>query len=88
MKRPGFEADRFAVMALDLAGGKPREVDPDWDRSAGDPRLGPDGKTLYVTADDNGEHRLFAVDLASGKVRAGRGRRPGRGLRAGRLGRS
>jgi len=73
MKRPGYEADRFAVMALDLAGGTAREVNPEWDRSAGDPKLGPDGKSLYVTADDNGEHRLFVVDLAGGKVRQAAG---------------
>ena len=28
MKTPGFEADRFAIMALDLATGAKREVDP------------------------------------------------------------
>jgi dipeptidyl aminopeptidase/acylaminoacyl peptidase len=28
-----------------------------------------DGKTLFVTADDEGQHPLFAVDTASGKVR-------------------
>jgi len=35
MKTPGFEADRFAIMALDLATGAKREVDPRWDRSPG-----------------------------------------------------
>ncbi len=33
MKRPAFEADRFGIMALDLASGKTREIDPHWDRS-------------------------------------------------------
>ena len=68
MKTPGFEADRFGIMALDLATGSKREVDPNWDRSAGAMQVSSDGKTLFVTADDEGQHPLFAVDVASGKV--------------------
>ena len=69
MKTPAFEADRFAIMALDLATGTKHEVDPDWDRSPESMSVSADGKTLYVTADDNGQHPLFAADIASGKVR-------------------
>jgi dipeptidyl aminopeptidase/acylaminoacyl peptidase len=68
MKVPVSEADRFRIMALDLASGQKREVAPSWDRSAGGMQVSADGKTLYVTADDNGQHPLFAVDAASGKV--------------------
>ena len=68
MKRPGFEADRFGIMALDLASGKTRELDPDWDHSAGGLSLSKNGKTLYTTSDDRGDHALFALDVASGKV--------------------
>jgi dipeptidyl aminopeptidase/acylaminoacyl peptidase len=68
MKEPGSEADRFAIMALDLATGAKHEVDPQWDRSAGGLAISEDGKTLYATADDNGQHPLFAIDAASGKV--------------------
>lgn len=66
MKTPGFEADRFAIMAMDLASGATREIDPSWDRSAGALVLSADGKTLYTTTDDNGEHPLFAIDIATG----------------------
>ena len=69
MKVPGFEADRFGITALDLATGAKHEVDPHWDRSPGGMGISADGKTLYVTADDEGQHPLFAVDTASGKVR-------------------
>ncbi|WEN16347.1 S9 family peptidase [Rhodanobacter sp. AS-Z3] len=69
MKTPGFEADRFAIMALDLTSGKRHEVDPQWDRSPGGLTISADGKTLYTTTDDNGQHPLFAIDTASGKVR-------------------
>ena len=68
MKRPGFEADRFALMAMDLASGGTREIDPDWDRSADGITLSPDGKLIYTTAQDMGEHPLFAVDVATGKA--------------------
>ena len=44
-------------------------MDPDWDRSPGRLLLSPDGRTLYTTADDNGEHALFAIDIASGHVK-------------------
>lgn len=68
MKEPGFEADRFAIMAMDLQSGATRELDPQWDRSAGALTIAADGKTLYATADDEGQHPLFAIDAATGKV--------------------
>ncbi|KRE88501.1 peptidase S9 [Frateuria sp. Soil773] len=68
MKEPGSEADRFAIMALDLDSGAKREVAPQWDRSAGSLSVSADGKTLYATADDQGQHPLFAIDVASGKA--------------------
>jgi dipeptidyl aminopeptidase/acylaminoacyl peptidase len=69
MKRPGFEADRFGIMALDLASGATREIDPQWDRSASAPlKASADGRTLYTATDDWGDHALFALDVASGKA--------------------
>ena len=68
MKRPGFEADRFGLMALDLASGKAREIAPQWDRSADGITLSADGGTVYTTAQDMGEHPLFAVKVADGAV--------------------
>ncbi|KAF1689689.1 alpha/beta hydrolase family protein [Pseudoxanthomonas koreensis] len=68
MKRPGFEADRFALMARDLATGATREIAPEWDRSADGIVLSADGRTLYTTAQDTGQHPLFAIDIASGKA--------------------
>lgn len=69
MKRPGFESDRYGVMELDLESGKSREIDPDWDRSAGRLKLSVDGRTLYTTTDDLGEHPLFAIDISTGHVK-------------------
>ncbi len=69
MKRAGFEADRFALMAMDLASGKAREIAPNWDRSADGITLSADGRTIYATAQNLGRHSLFAIDIASGKAR-------------------
>ena len=68
MKRPGFEADRYALMAMDLADGSRREIAPEWDRSPSQVVPSADGSTLYVTAQDTGEYPLFRIDVASGDV--------------------
>ncbi len=68
MKRPGFEADRFGIHALDLATGASREIAPSWDRSASGLKESIDGKLLYTAADDWGQHPLFSVEVATGKV--------------------
>ena len=68
MQRPGFEADRFGLMAMDLRSGQSRQIAPDWDRSADGIKLSADGQTLYTGAQDTGEHPLFAVNIADGAV--------------------
>ena len=69
MKRPGFEADRFGLMALDRATGVTREIAADWDRSFDTLVLGDDGRTMYTATLDTGTHPVFEVNLASGAVR-------------------
>ena len=69
MKRPGFEADRFGLMAMDLATKEVRELAPSWDRSADGIVVSKDGATIYTTAQDVGQHPLFAVDVASGTAK-------------------
>ena len=68
MTRPGFEADRYHIVLLDLASGKKRTIAESWDRSPGNLRWTQDGKTLVADAEDIGQHRLFGIDVASGKV--------------------
>jgi dipeptidyl aminopeptidase/acylaminoacyl peptidase len=68
MTRPGFEADRFHLVLMDVASGKKRTLADSWDRSVGDFRWRPDGKALLVVAEELGQHRLFSIDAASGKV--------------------
>ncbi|RDZ29260.1 alpha/beta hydrolase family protein [Lysobacter silvisoli] len=68
MKRPGFEADRFGLMALDLASGQRREIAPKWDRSAEGILLSKDGKTIYTTAQELGQLPLFGIGVDDGSV--------------------
>ena len=67
MKRPGFEADRFALMSMDVGSGQVREIAAHWDRSADSIVLSQDGGTIFTTAQDTGQHPLFAVEIATGK---------------------
>jgi dipeptidyl aminopeptidase/acylaminoacyl peptidase len=69
MKRPGYEADRFRIVLRSWPDGAERVLTESWDRSPGDLQWSPDGKTIYATADDLGNHALFAIDVESGKVR-------------------
>lgn len=68
MERPGYESDRLRIVLRSWPDGEPRELAPEWDRSAGGLTFSPDGETLYVTASDVGNVSLFAVDVASGDV--------------------
>ncbi|HWT51677.1 MAG TPA: S9 family peptidase [Caulobacter sp.] len=70
MKRPGFEADRFGIVLRDQATGQTRELAPTWDRSADAIAWSRDGKTIYATAYDVGQSKLFAIDVKTGKVTA------------------
>ncbi len=67
--RPGFEADRFAIMVRDLATGATHDVAPHWDRSAQKIAFAADGRTIYATADDTGHDSLFAIDTATGAAK-------------------
>ena len=68
MRRAGFEADRLALMRMDLASGQVEEIAPDWDRSADGIKLAADGRSLYTTAQDVGQRPLFRVDIGNGEV--------------------
>jgi acylaminoacyl-peptidase len=68
MRRPGFEADRFAIMLRDVASGATHELAPGWDRSADEIRWSGDGKAILVTAADMGHQILFAIDIGSGMI--------------------
>lgn len=68
MKRPGFEADRYQIVLMDVATGAKREVAADWDRSSDSLQWSADGRSLFVTAGDVGQVKLFQINAASGAV--------------------
>jgi dipeptidyl aminopeptidase/acylaminoacyl peptidase len=70
MDRPGFEADRFHLVLLNLQTGVNRALTQNWDRSIGSFAWSRDGKTLFATADHLGQRPLWAVDVASGRASA------------------
>ena len=69
MKRPGFEADRFRLVLRSWPSPEERVLTENWDRSVGGFFFSPDSKTIYATAGDTGNVRLFAIDVESGDVR-------------------
>ncbi len=70
MSKPGFEADRYAIMLRDTVTGQTKEVAPLWDRSPHSLIFGPDNRTLYVTAQDLGQVSIFEISTQFGDVRS------------------
>jgi dipeptidyl aminopeptidase/acylaminoacyl peptidase len=70
MSRPGFEADRFVLTLLNLKTGVKQALTQGWDRSISSFEWSRDGASLLAAADDLGQHRLFAVDLKTGRPTA------------------
>ncbi|RZJ04046.1 MAG: S9 family peptidase [Brevundimonas sp.] len=68
MARPGFEADKYSIFLRDVATGRTRQIAENWDRSADSLQWSADGRSLYTTAGDIGQTRLFSIDVSSGQV--------------------
>jgi dipeptidyl aminopeptidase/acylaminoacyl peptidase len=68
MKRAGYESDRYRIMIQAWPNGTAAELAPSWDRSPDDLVWSADGKKLYATADNLGNHALFELELAGGKA--------------------
>jgi len=69
MTKPGYEADRFRIVLRSWPDGAERVLAESWDRSPSSLCWSPDGKTIYVTAENIGQISLFAVDVPSGAVK-------------------
>lgn len=68
MKKPGYEADRFGLILLDMVTGQRKELAPEWDRSISDYKFGADNRTIYVTAQDTGQHGIFSINTSFGDI--------------------
>ncbi len=69
MDRPGYESDRFHIMLWDAKTGSKRSLAKDWDRSVDEMVWSKDGKTIYAVALESGRGKIWAVNVASGKVK-------------------
>jgi len=67
MRRAGYEADRRRLVLIDVANRERRVLTDAWDRSPTSITWSSDGRTIFTSADNLGNHSLFAVDVASGK---------------------
>jgi dipeptidyl aminopeptidase/acylaminoacyl peptidase len=70
MDRPGFEADRFHLVLLDLKSGVRHPLTKNWDRSIASFVWARDGKSLFATADHLGQRPLWAIDATTGRASA------------------
>ena len=70
MDRPGFEADRFHLVLLNLKSGVKRPLTQNWDRSIAAFAWSHDGKSLFATTDHLGQRPLWTIDTNTGRASA------------------
>jgi dipeptidyl aminopeptidase/acylaminoacyl peptidase len=70
MDRPGFEADRFHLVLLNLKSGERHPLTQNWDRSIASFAWSRDGKSLFATTDHLGQRPLWAIDANTGRASA------------------
>jgi dipeptidyl aminopeptidase/acylaminoacyl peptidase len=63
---PGFEADRWRVMAYNRATGTSVELTKNFDLQVDEMVLSPDGKFIYFIAGDRGKHPIFRIPFTGG----------------------
>ncbi len=67
MSRPGYESDEQRITVLDRQNGRRSVWGPNLDRSFGEIAWG-DSSTIYATADNVGNHSLYAIDAKGAQV--------------------
>jgi dipeptidyl aminopeptidase/acylaminoacyl peptidase len=63
---PGYESDRFRLMLFDRKSGKVRNLTENFDRWVGAFTWTPDSKTIYFTAENEGEAPIYKLDIDGG----------------------
>jgi dipeptidyl aminopeptidase/acylaminoacyl peptidase len=63
--RGGYESDRFRLMLYERATGRITDVSPTFDRWVDSMVWSPDSKTIYFTAENEGEAPIYAVEPTS-----------------------
>ncbi|HMG95154.1 MAG TPA: hypothetical protein VK565_02570, partial [Gemmatimonadaceae bacterium] len=59
--RPGFESDRFRLMAYDRVSRTSREILPSWDRNADSYTFSPRGDAIYINAVDASRNKFYRI---------------------------
>jgi len=67
-ERGGYEADRWQLLVMDRESGVVRNLTAGFDRQVDSFTFSPDSGTLYLTAEDDGQGRVFAVPARGGAV--------------------
>ena len=63
--RGGYESDRFRLMLYERATGKITDVAPNFDRWVDSMAWSPDSKTIYFTAENEGEAPIYEINVTT-----------------------
>ncbi len=63
--RGGYESDRFRLMLYERATGKITDLTPDFDRWVDSMVWSPDSKTIYFTAENEGENPIYQINVTA-----------------------
>ena len=66
--RGGYESDRFRLMLYERATGKITDLTPNFDRWVDSMAWSPDSKTIYFTAENEGEAPIYSVNIMATDV--------------------
>ena len=66
MSRPGFEADQYQVVLLNLRSGEREVLTENWDRSPSSIAFAPDGESILMVAQDVGQRTLWQLGANGG----------------------
>ena len=63
--RGGYESDRFRLMLYERATGKITDLTPNFDRWVDSMAWSPDSKTIYFTAENEGEAPIYQINITA-----------------------
>jgi dipeptidyl aminopeptidase/acylaminoacyl peptidase len=63
--RGGYESDRFRLMLYERATGKITDMTPNFDRWVDSMAWAPDSKTIYFTAENEGDAPIYKIDVTA-----------------------
>jgi len=66
---PGFEADRFRLMLYNRQTGKAQSITESLDSSVDEFTFAPDGKSVYLGAEDHGRGPIYSVAITGGPLK-------------------